>query len=59
MNQLEKGSLPHGGPRPPKGSKNGTPPKMAPLLHRGTYGISKGFHFLDPLGGLGSLSKGI
>ena len=26
---------------------------MNPLLHWGNSGIIKGFHFLDPLGGLG------
>ena len=29
------------------------PPNMNPLLHWGNYGIIGGFHFLDPLGGLG------
>ena len=29
------------------------PPNMNPLLHWGNYGIITGFHFLDPLGGLG------
>ena len=40
-------------PRPPKGSKKWNPPNVNPLLHWGTKGIIKGFHFLDPLGGLG------
>ena len=40
-------------PRPPKGSKKWNPPNMNPVLHWGTWGIIRGFHFLDPLGGLG------
>ena len=31
------------------------PPNMNPLLHWGHEGIIRGFHFLDCLGGLGSL----
>ena len=30
------------------------PPHMNPLLHWGNCGIIRGFHFLDPLGGLGN-----
>ena len=31
------------------------PPNMNPLIHWGNKGIIiRGFHFLDPLGGLGS-----
>ena len=30
------------------------PPNMNPLLHWGNKGIIRGFHFLDPLGGLGN-----
>ena len=41
-------------PDPLKDPKNGTPPKMNPLLYCGSYRIIRGFHFLDPLGGLGS-----
>ena len=40
-------------PRPPKGSKKWNPPNMNPLLHWGNWGIMRGFHFLDPSGGLG------
>ena len=31
--------------------------KMNPLLHWGNYRIIRGFHFLDPLGGLGQRLK--
>ena len=37
--------------RPPKGSKTWNPPNINPLLLWGNYGIIKGFHFWDPLGG--------
>ena len=30
---------------------------MNPLLHWGNKGIIRGFHFLDPLGGVGSLDE--
>ena len=43
---------------PLKDPKNGNPPNMNPLLHRGTYLIIEGFHFWDPLGGLGSVVIG-
>ena len=39
-------------PDPLKDPKNETP-NMNPLLHWGNKGIIRGFHFLDPLGGLG------
>ena len=39
-------------PRPRKGSKKWNP-KMNPVLHRGNWGIIRGFHFLDPLRALG------
>ena len=32
---------------------------MNPLLHWGNQGIIKGFHLLDPLGGLGKGSIGV
>ena len=44
-------------PDPLKDPKNGTPPKMNPLLHWGNYRIIRGFHFLDPFGGLGSYPR--
>ena len=43
----------HEFPEPLKGSKKWNPPNMSPLLHWGNEGIIRGFHFLDPLGGLG------
>ena len=33
-------------------------PNMNPLLHWGNWGTIRGFHFLDPLGGLGNTSTG-
>ena len=38
---------------PLKNPKNKNLPNMNPLLHCGNWGIIRGFHFLDPLGGLG------
>ena len=46
----------HRYPDPLKDPKNGNSPNMNPLLHWGNQGIIRGFHFLDPLGGLGSAS---
>ena len=37
---------------PLKDPKNRNPPNMNPLLHWGDKGIIRGFHFLDPVGGL-------
>ena len=34
-------------------------PNMNPLLHSGNKGIIRGFHCLDPLGGLGKRFKAV
>ena len=40
-------------PRPPKGSPKMEPPNNASITTLGNLGNIGGFHFSDPLGGLG------